>query len=104
MNRKEKRKGFLAWLFSVEGLLCAALLALGIVLRLINVTDPPLDFHPTRQLRSAIIARGMYYQSLPGANPQLRETAVQIWGTMEAYEPPILERLVALTYRVIGVE
>jgi len=104
MNRKEKRKGFLAWLFSVEGLLCAALLALGIVLRLINVTDPPLDFHPTRQLRSAIIARGMYYQSLPGANPQLRETAVQIWGTMEAYEPPILERLVALTYRVIGGE
>jgi hypothetical protein len=69
MNRKEKRKGFLAWLFSVEGLLCAALLALGIVLRLINVTDPPLDFHPTRQLRSAIIARGMYTNPYPAPTP-----------------------------------
>lgn len=73
-------------------------------MRLINITDPPLDFHPTRQLRSAIIARGMYYQSLPSADAHLRETAVQIWGTMESYEPPILERLVAVTYRVVGGE
>jgi 4-amino-4-deoxy-L-arabinose transferase-like glycosyltransferase len=46
----------------------------------------------------------MYYQSLPGADPLLRATAVQIWGTMEVYEPPLFERLVALTYRVIGGE
>lgn len=80
------------------------LLLLGFGLRMLNLTDPPLGFHPTRQLRSAIIARGMYYQSLPSADPQARDAAMQIWATMERYEPPILERLVALTYRVLGGE
>lgn len=101
---KKVRQGFLTWLISVEGLLFAGLLVLGMVLRLINTADPPLDFHPTRQLRSAIISRGMYYQSSPAVDAQSRETAVQIWATMESYEPPLLERLVALTYRIMGSE
>ena len=37
------------------------ILAAGLALRLFDLTDQPLDFHPTRQLRSAIIERGMYY-------------------------------------------
>ena len=28
------------------------LLALGGLLRLLDITDPPLDFHPSRQLRN----------------------------------------------------
>ncbi len=88
----------------LEIALVAALLLLGLGLRLVNLTNPPLDFQPTRQLRAAIIARGMYYQSMPNADPQLRQKAIDIWSTMEPYEPPILERIVALTYRVIGSE
>jgi len=93
-----------SWILSWEGLICLALLSLGLVLRMISLTDPPLDFHPTRQLRAAIIARGMYYQTLPDADPKLRENALSIWATMESYEPPILEKLVATTYRLIGSE
>ena len=38
------------------------LLLLGLGIRLLDLTDPPLDIHPTRQLHSALMARGMYYQ------------------------------------------
>ena len=37
---------------------------LGITVRFYDLTDAPLDFHPTRQLHSALIARGMYYENL----------------------------------------
>lgn len=87
-----------------EILALSALLLLGFGLRMLNLNDPPLDFHSTRQLRAAIIARGMYFADLPNADPQQRQTAIDIWTTMERYEPPILERLVALTYRVLGGE
>lgn len=81
-----------------------ALLLLGLALRLYDLTDPPLDFHYTRQLRGAIIARGIYYGMLPEADPELREDAIA-WGRSTGqYEPPILESLVALTYRLTGGE
>ncbi len=38
------------------------LLLLGLGIRLLDLTDPPLDIHPTRQLHSALMARGMYYR------------------------------------------
>ena len=41
------------------------ILGLGLAIRLFDLTDLPLDFHPTRQLRSAIIARGMYAEMQP---------------------------------------
>jgi hypothetical protein len=88
----------------LEIALLVILFGLGLGLRLINLTTPPLDFHPTRQLRAAIIARGMYYQSLPNADATQREIALGTWATMERYEPPILEHLVALTYRALGSE
>lgn len=103
-NRDDAGKPNLARFLSWEKAALMALLGLGLVLRMINLFDPPLDFHPTRQLRAAIIARGMYYQTAPDVDPQLRTAAVRIWGTMEQYEPPILERIVALTYQVIGSE
>ena len=80
------------------------LLVLGFGLRLIDLTDPPLDFHPTRQLRAAIIARGMYYEMTPDADPILSAKAMQLRATLESYEPQIFERLTALSYLVIGSE
>ena len=81
-----------------------ALLALGFALRMVDLTDQPIDFHPTRQLRGAIIARGMYYEMLPTATPAQREQAMSFWFSTGQYEPPILERLVALTYLLAGKE
>ena len=77
---------------------------LGLFVRLIDITDPPLDFNPTRQLRSAIIARGLYYQSVPDADPELQKHAVSHMNSMERLEPTIMEHLVAFTYRIMGDE
>lgn len=80
------------------------ILVLGLGLRLFDLTDQPIDFHPTRQLRGAIIARGMYYEMLPNADPALSQRALAFWQSTGQYEPPILERLVAFTYLAIGRE
>ncbi len=82
----------------------AGLFILGLGLRVLDLTDPPLDFHATRQLHAAVIARGMYYQMLPSADPAQREQAIRLWKVQEIFEPPIFERLVALTYLVAGGE
>jgi hypothetical protein len=80
------------------------LFGLGLALRLYDLTDPPIDFHPTRQLRGAIIARGIYYAMLPDADPQLREDAIAFGNSTGQYEPSILEGIVATTYLAMGSE
>jgi 4-amino-4-deoxy-L-arabinose transferase-like glycosyltransferase len=81
-----------------------ALMAGGIGLRLINLTNPPLDFHADRQLRGAIIARGMYYQMLDNVDTTQQQIAIKLWKNLVEYEPPILERIVAITYYLTGGE
>ena len=75
----------------------------GIALRFIDLTDPPLDFHAWRQLRSASIARKLYYESLPVVDDELREKASQL-GSFALLEPLILERMTAQIYRLVGQE
>jgi 4-amino-4-deoxy-L-arabinose transferase-like glycosyltransferase len=98
LSRTYHRYDFLVWLVAI------VLLIVGLGVRLSDLTDEPLDFHPTRQLRGAIIARGIYYGMLPNADPQLRKMAVNFANSTGQYEPPILETLVAFTYRIIGGE
>lgn len=71
-------------------------------IRLYDLTDLSLDFHPTRQLFSAIKARGMYYASLPDAPADLREFAIQQGKQKVTVEPEVLERLVAFTWKFTG--
>lgn len=80
----------------------------GIGIRLIDFTDLPLDFAATRQFHSLLLARSYYYQmdspdtlSMP---QELRTFAIDKAKAEPIVEPPILEHLVALTYRVIGHE
>jgi len=82
----------------------AALLGLGITVRLFNLTNPPFDFHPTRQLHSAMIARGMYYARASDAPEWRREMAVRQWQGREVVEPRILETIVAWGYLLAGGE
>jgi len=82
----------------------AVLLLLGVSVRLIDIDDPPLDFNPTRQLRSAIIARGLYYERASDVDPELRTLAISHMNTMERLEPPIFETLVAWVYGLLGGE
>lgn len=85
-------------------ILAALLFLLGFGLRIYDITDEPIEFHPTRQLRGAIIARGMYYEMDPDAEPELRAKAIAFAESTGQYEPPLLERLVAITYLAVGGE
>lgn len=80
------------------------ILILGLGIRLYDLTDPPLDFHSTRQLWSAIIARGIYYQGEEEAPTWQRVLAVEAWKAKPAIEPIIFETVVAFTYRLVGSE
>ncbi|MBL8101841.1 MAG: glycosyltransferase family 39 protein [Anaerolineales bacterium] len=78
------------------------LFALGGFLRLLDITDPPLDFHPSRQLRNSLVARDIYYSILPSATDQQRDLAASFARSVGKYEPPVIESLVAYTYLATG--
>ncbi len=95
-NIPMSRKAFLA--------LTLLLFALGALIRLTDFTDLPLDFHPTRQLFSALKARGMCYAERTDVPAWQREQAVRQWQTQAAIEPTIVEHLAAWACRQTGVE
>ncbi len=80
------------------------LLALGGLLRLLDVTDPPLDFQPSRQLRNSLVARDIYYSLLPTATTEQRDLASSFARSVGQYEPPVTESIVAITYLFTGGE
>ena len=73
-------------------------------LRFLDLDDPPLDFTAWRQLRSATIARGMYYDMLPDNGNLQQSLAISLGKSFEKLEPEIFERIVALSYLLIGKE
>jgi hypothetical protein len=74
-----------------------------LAIRLYDLTDLPLDFHPTRQLVSAIKARGLYYETQPdGISTWHLETAIRQAKLKADVEPVVFERLVAFTYGFTG--
>jgi 4-amino-4-deoxy-L-arabinose transferase-like glycosyltransferase len=78
--------------------------SVGLGLRLVFLTSPPLDFLSGRQLRSAIIARGMFCELVRCADEPLREAAIGMWKAEDIYEPQIFERLVSTSYVLLGQE
>ena len=80
------------------------LLTLGGLLRLLDITDPPLDFQPSRQLRNSLVARDIYYSLLPTATTEQRELASSFARSVGQYEPPVTESIVAVTYLITGGE
>ena len=80
------------------------LLLLGAAIRLVNLNAPPLDFHSTRQLRNSLVARAIYYEHLPNADPQKRALANAFQRAVGQYEPPIIESIVGFTFLLTGGE
>ncbi len=76
-----------AWVIQI---LILVTFSLGLAIRLFDLTDLPLDFHPTRQLRSAIIARGIFATMQPYSDANQQAAALQAMNSLEDYEPPIL--------------
>jgi 4-amino-4-deoxy-L-arabinose transferase-like glycosyltransferase len=86
----------------VRKLVLVAVFVMAFSVRMLDLTDLPLDFHPTRQLFSALKARGIYYQSSPGILDWQRHMAVQQWQKLATIEPPFIEYLAAYSYRLFG--
>lgn len=85
-------------------LLLAFILAAGAFLRLTDLAQPLLDFHPTRQLFSAVKARGMYYQTLPNAPAWQKDISYRQWQGEATIEPPIVENIAVFFYHLTGEE
>ncbi len=100
MNESLAKKPFYQqpWLWKVA-LALVLLAAFG--LRMVNLKDPPLDFASTRQLFSALKARGMYYQYVTNVPEATRQQAIAL-GNVGIVEPPVMENVVAQTYRLTG--
>lgn len=78
------------------------LFILGLGIRMVDLTDVPLDFHPTRQFLSATKARGMYYQFVKDVPEWKREIAIQRWKDADVFEPAVGETVVAGLYLLFG--
>ena len=97
-----KPKSFIAPNRWALAFVLALLFGLGLGIRLTDLTDLPLDFHPTRQLFSAIKARGIYYQTAPDIPEWQRDIAARTYNAEAVIEPPVIDILVAETYKVFG--
>jgi len=80
----------------------AGIFLLGLAIRLYDLTDPPFDFHTTRQFRAALIARGMFYASWNDASEPDRTIAIELRSREALIEPPIFEWLVSRLYLLTG--
>jgi 4-amino-4-deoxy-L-arabinose transferase-like glycosyltransferase len=73
-------------------------------MRMLYVNDPPLNFHATRQYRSLIIARAYYFESSASIPEWVKQVAFSSQQKQGILEPPIMESLVSMGYRVLGGE
>lgn len=80
------------------------LLSLGGFLRLLDLTDEPLDFQPSRQLRNSLVAREIYYSVLPSATDEQKILSKSFADSVGKYEPPVIESIVAYSYLITGGE
>ncbi len=78
------------------------ILVAGLAIRLYDLGDAPLDFHATRQLHSALIARGMYYSTLDDVSQWQQQRAIHQQQAEGLIEPQIMETLAAWGYRLAG--
>ena len=78
--------------------------AIALGLRCHRLTEPPMDFHPTRQYIGASVARS-YYFNMDASIPEWRRSIAQIGkDRQELLEPQILPTLAAYSYRIVGGE
>jgi 4-amino-4-deoxy-L-arabinose transferase-like glycosyltransferase len=95
----EKRAQLMRTVFWIAA---AGILLAGLAIRLVDLSDPPLDFHAPRQIHSALIARGYYAQLSPDLDIDLRGRMVALGVTETWIEPPIVETFTALAWKTTG--
>ena len=107
-NLSDERILFLKNTRLISTLLVVCFLLAGIAVRLIDLSDPPLDFAATRQLHSLVMARGYYYaMDVPSTRAlpeEQRQFGIKAGNAEVLDEPPILEYISAYTYVLVGGE
>jgi hypothetical protein len=78
------------------------ILLIGLMVRLIDLTDPPVDFHPARQFHSALIARSYYAPAAVNLDEDTRARMVMLGATEPRIEPPIIEWITGMSWRIMG--
>jgi len=71
-------------------------------IRMLDLTDLPLDVNPIRQMFSVVKARGMYYRYAGDVPAWQRQMAIEQWEAKADVEPPVIETIVAGMYLVFG--
>jgi Dolichyl-phosphate-mannose-protein mannosyltransferase len=99
-NQRQSFFGPSRW---VRILVLLVMFAAALAIRVYDITDLPLDFQPTRQLYTAILARGRYYEQLTSAPQEQRNLAIGMWR-IEGIESPVFDSIAAFSYEVVGQE
>lgn len=85
-------------------LVLAAMLVAGAAVRIIYLDVPPIDFHPTRQYRSALIARAASDAAMAPLSAVERGNAVAMAQAQGQIEPELMEPVAAALYDIAGRE
>ncbi|MCI0613554.1 glycosyltransferase family 39 protein [bacterium] len=89
---------------SISSFLIFGIFILAFAIRIYHIDSPPLDFEPERQYHSFILARNYFLQSSDSV-PEWRKKLWQETAAEEyVREPPILEHVVSLAYRITHKE
>lgn len=80
------------------------MMLLGLLVRLHEITQPIVRFHPTRHYRSAVLARACYYDIAPGISEQSKKVADANRAMQQAGEPPLMEWAACGAYLLMGHE
>lgn len=83
--------------------LAAAAILIGLVARIPSVTSTELNFHPSRQFHSALIARKAYFWA-GGGTASARSLPANRASAPPVIEPPVIEGVAALGWLVTGGE
>jgi 4-amino-4-deoxy-L-arabinose transferase-like glycosyltransferase len=109
-NKNGKGGGRLrVWTVDLAGgkgrlLVILAMLMAALAVRAYRLSEPPMDFHPTRQYIGAGVARS-YYFNMDASIPEWRRNIAQIGkDRQELLEPQIMPAIAAVSYRIVGGE
>src|SRR5262245_18900398 len=80
------------------------LMLLGLLVRLHEIDQPIVRFHPTRHYRSAVLARACYYDHASGIPRWARDVADAGRSMQQAGEPPLMEWAACGAYLALGHE
>lgn len=71
---------------------------MALAIRVDGIGQPPLDFAPTRQYHSALVARAMYLEDRKSVPQHDRDLAAAARDQQEQVEPPVMEWVAARVY------